>query len=238
MDLVYLTLATFVAGLVGTVTGFGTSIIVVPVALLFLNFPQALLLAGIIHLFDDVWKLLLFRKGVRWRLILYFGIPGIFATLAGALLVFNIREDILMRIVGGFFAVYSLTIILNNFELKQKDSTAVVGGIASGFLAGLIGLGGVVRSVFLSAFNMKKAVYIATVGAIALFVDTTRLIAYVGGGVELDKKIIWGFLLFIPASFLGAEAAKYVLKYIPEKQFRSVVAVFLFLLGLKFLLIP
>lgn len=238
MDLVYITLATFLAGLVGTITGFGTSPIVIPIALLLLHFPEALLLGGIIHLFDDLWKLLLFRKGVRWRLVLFFGIPGVLASLAGALLIFHIEEEFLMRFLGAFLVVYSFLLILNGFELKQKDSTAIVGGVMSGFFAGLTGLGGLIRSAFLSVFNMKKAIYIATVGAIALFVDSARLVAYIAGGAELDKKIIWGFLLFIPASFLGAEVAKKVVDKIPQNKFRGVVAIFIFLFGLKMLLIP
>jgi hypothetical protein len=88
----------------------------------------------------------------------------------------------------------------------------------------------------LSAFDLPKAVYISTSGAIALFVDTTRLITYVSGGLGLPSSLSWGVLVFIPASLVGAVAAKKVVGKIPQKQFRLFVAGFLFLVGIKFLL--
>jgi uncharacterized membrane protein YfcA len=91
-----------VASGIGTMTGFGTSTIMVPVMMLFCPVPQTLFFLGIIHFFGNVWKLLLFRQGVQWRLILNFGVPGIAATFLGASLVFNVRAIVLSRILGSF----------------------------------------------------------------------------------------------------------------------------------------
>ncbi len=44
-------------------------------------------------------------------------------------------------------------------------------------------------------------------------------------------SIVYGFVLFIPASFLGAWGAKYIVQDIPQKKFRYVVAVFLLIIG-------
>jgi len=51
---------------------------------LFVPFPIALLFVGIIHLCGDVWKVLLFRRGFDWKLILAFGFSGIAASFLGA----------------------------------------------------------------------------------------------------------------------------------------------------------
>ncbi|MFH1881927.1 MAG: TSUP family transporter [Planctomycetota bacterium] len=91
-----------VASCVGTMTGFGTSTIMVPIVLLFYPLPQTLLFVGIIHWFGNIWKLILFKKGFQWRLILSFGVPGIAATFFGASLVFNVPGMILSRILGTF----------------------------------------------------------------------------------------------------------------------------------------
>ena len=116
--------------------------------------------------------------------------------------------------------------------------TAISGGALSGFFAGIFGVGGAVRGVFLTAFDLPKAVYISTAGAIALFIDTTRIATYLLNNVTLEQQFLWGFLLFIPASFFGAGAAKKIVDRIPQKKFRMVIAIFLFLVGLKFLLFP
>jgi uncharacterized protein len=76
MDIVLIALLTLLASAVGTVTGFSTSTIMVPVLVSFIPLPQTLLLVGIVHWSGDIWKMLLFRQGVRWRLVLLFGIPA------------------------------------------------------------------------------------------------------------------------------------------------------------------
>ena len=72
MDIALIAALTLIASAVGTLTGFGTSTIMVPILASFLPVPQVLLLVGIIHWFGDIWKMLLFRIGVRWRLIFLF----------------------------------------------------------------------------------------------------------------------------------------------------------------------
>ena len=73
-------LLTLISATVGTMTGFGTSTIMVPTLALFLPLPQVLLFVGIIHWFGNVWKMLLFKEGFNWKLILLFGLPGVIVS--------------------------------------------------------------------------------------------------------------------------------------------------------------
>ena len=225
------------ASCVGTMTGFGTSTIMVPVMLLFYPMPQTLLFVGIIHWFGNIWKLLLFRRGLRWKLVLSFGIPGIAATFLGASLVFNIPRAMLLRILGSFLIVYVIYLFVrSSFKIKQSLFTGVCGGAISGFFAGVFGIGGAIRGLFLTAFDLPKAVYITTTGAIALFIDTTRLITYFANGARPPTLLLYGLPLFVLASFSGAKIAKSFLSRIPQGHFRKVIAVFLFVMGLLLLL--
>lgn len=227
------------ASCVGTLTGFGISTIMIPVLLLFYPLPQTLLFVGIIHWFGDIWKLVLFRQGVRWKLIVSFGLAGIAAGIVGASLVFSIPGEVLSRILGVFLIVYVVYLFAKSaFRIKPSTTACVVGGGLSGFLAGIFGMGGAVRGMFLTAFDLPKAVYLATAGAIALIVDTTRLATYVAVGARLPSLLLWGLLVFVPASFLGARIAQLVVDKIPQAHFRKVVAAFLFLVGVKLLLFP
>ncbi len=234
MEIIYIALLTIIASTVGTMTGFGTSTIMVPILSMFLPIPITLLLVGIIHWFGDIWKIILFRSGLKWKLILGFGIPGIIFSYIGASIIINAPKENLAKILGIFIIIYVLFITLKpKFKLAQKNRNAIIGGTLSGFFAGIFGIGGAVRGLFLSAFNLPKSVYIFTSGTIALFIDSTRLATYLTGNIHLNKTLIYGFLLFIPASFLGAKIGKYLVNKIPQKQFRIVVMAFLFLVGLK-----
>ena len=162
-EIIYIALLTLLASLIGTLAGFGISTIMVPVLLIILPLPQTLLLVGIIHWFNDIWKLLLFREGIRWKLFLTFGIPGIITSFLGSSLSLKISREILSRALGAFLIAYVFFIIFNRtFKLSQKLSVAVYSGGLTGFFAGIFGIGGEINAVALSAFNLEKAVYVAT----------------------------------------------------------------------------
>ena len=54
MEIVLLVLLTFFASIIGTLAGFGTSTIMVPILSLFYPFSLVLFFVGIIHWFEDV----------------------------------------------------------------------------------------------------------------------------------------------------------------------------------------
>ncbi|MBN1362036.1 MAG: sulfite exporter TauE/SafE family protein [Sedimentisphaerales bacterium] len=239
MEIVLVLIVVLVAGIVGTLTGFGLSTIMIPVMVLFYPLTEVLLFVGIVHWFSDVWKLVFFRQGIHWKLILSFGIPGILATILGAWLAFDVSSKLLSRILGVFLLVYVVLLFTKNaFQIRPSTGTAALGGALSGFFAGIFGMGGTIRSMFLLAFNLPKAVYLATAGAIALVIDSSRLATYVAKGAILHPTLSWGLLLFVPASFLGARIAKGLVDRIPQAHFRKVVAVFLLLVGLRLLFWP
>lgn len=238
-EIVYIALLTLLASVIGTLAGFGISTIMIPVLLIVLPLPQTLLLVGIVHWFNDIWKILLFRGGIRWKLFLAFGFPGIFASFIGSSLSLRISREILSRALGIFLIAYVLFIVFDRtFKLSQKLSVAVSSGALTGFFAGIFGIGGEINAVVLSAFNLEKAVYVATAGAISFMIDSTRIVTYVSGGVRLEPAILAGFLIFIPASLIGAMLGKKGVEKIPQEKFRNFVAVFIFLLGLKLVLFP
>lgn len=57
-----------------------------------------------------------------------------------------------------------------------------IGGALSGFTAGLIGTGGVLRGAFMTLFGLSRERYIATIASIALLVDLTRIPIYFSQG--------------------------------------------------------
>ncbi len=238
IELVVLTLLVFFASAVGTFSGFGTSTIMVPVMLLFFPLPLTLLFVGIIHWFGDIWKMMLFRTGIRkWRLILWFAIPGIAASYLGAAMSLAVAEEVLTRILGGFLLGYVMFIFFKSeWKLPEHNLTAGAGGLASGFAAGIFGVGGAIRGAFLSAFNLPKEVYIFTSGAMAFVIDSTRIAGYLAGGARLEGLFLWGLFIFVPVSLLGAWAASRFVDRVSQKQFRLFIAVFLAAVALRFLL--
>ncbi|MBI3115273.1 MAG: sulfite exporter TauE/SafE family protein [Candidatus Kerfeldbacteria bacterium] len=239
MDLLGAALLTFVASVVGTVTGFGTSTIMIPVLVGFLAPVEAIFLVSIIHWFGDLWKVTLFRRGFSFRLLLLFGVVGLATSYVGASVTLGANAALLLRGLGAFLIAYALLVVFQSrFRVPAGNAAALGGGALSGFFAGLFGIGGAIRAVFLSAFGLPKAVYIATAGAIGLLVDSMRIVTYAAGDAMLPNRLWWGLLLLIPVSFFGARVAKRVVERIPERRFRLAVAFFLALVGLKLIVLP
>lgn len=230
-------LLTLLASATGTATGFGTSTVMIPVIVLFVPPPIALLFVGILHLFGDVWKILLFKRGFDWKLILGFGISGILVSFAGASLSLQTQALPLRRILGAFLILYVAFLFFNReWILPKTQGTAICGGALSGFFAGFFGVGGAVRGAFLTAFDLPKEVYLFTSGIIALFIDLTRVSRYILGGTRLEQGHLIALTLSIPISFIGACIAKKFLNGLAQKFFRTFVGVFLTLLGFKLLI--
>lgn len=239
MEILAIALLTLVSSAIGTIMGFGTSTIMVPVLVLFFPPVTAIFLVTIIHWFSDLWKVILFKKGFNLRLVALLGITGVVTGYGGAALSLAVDPTILLRALGVFLSLYALFLLLRpSFTIPARPSVAVAGGAVSGFFAGVFGVGGAVRSVVLTAFNLPKEVYVATAGAIGILVDSTRIITYLASGVSLPERLTWGLLIFIPVSFVGAYTAKGLVNRISQERFRVIVALFLFVVGIKLIVWP
>src|SRR3989338_1276706 len=155
-------LSAFIAEVIGTTAGFGSSTGFLPLALFFYDFKTSLVLVAILHIFGNIGRISFFRYGLDKHLLLTFGIPSVLLTLVGAILIPYLPQVTLKGILGIFLALYALLFLWrDNFRVQPTTSNAILGGGLSGFLAGLIGTGGALRGAFLTAFAVPKQMYIA-----------------------------------------------------------------------------
>ena len=236
---ILLTIFTFIAAIVGTVSGFGISTIMIPVMSLFYPLPTVLLFVAIIHFCGDIWKIIFFKKGANWKLIAAFGIPGIIMSYLGASITLTISPTFLKKLLGIFLVLYVVYLFKKQkWKIPRTNMTSIAGGSLSGFFAGIFGVGGAIRGAFLSAYDLPKETYIYTAGMIAFFIDLSRITKYLTGGMTLTKYLAFLLLFLVPLSFLGAFVAKRIVNFVPQKLFRLVIAALLGLVGLKFLIYP
>ena len=70
--------------IIGTVSGFGSSILFVPIASLFFDFKTVLGITAVFHVFSNLSKIVLFRKGINKEIALKLGIPAVVFVMIGA----------------------------------------------------------------------------------------------------------------------------------------------------------
>jgi uncharacterized membrane protein YfcA len=216
-------LLALLAEIIGTVSGFGSSILFVPLATLFIDFKLVLGITAVFHVFSNLSKIFLFQKGVHKNIAIKLGIPAVIFVIIGAYLtsVIPLKQiELAMNLI-----ILALTLFLisgASKKIKQSNFNLYTGGVISGFFAGLIGTGGAIRGITLAAFGLEKEVFIATSALIDLGVDTSRAVVYILQGYFLQEHLLLiPFLVAI--AMLGSYLGKKVLAYLPEKYFHYVV---------------
>lgn len=152
-----------VAEVLGTVGGFGSSMLVMPLAGFFLPFDQALGLTALFHVFSNGAKIMLFRTGLSKKLLLTMGLPAVLGVVLGARLTAFLPAEHMMLVLSGVLVLLSLIFLLApDLRIDASTRNASLGGAASGLIAGLVGTGGAIRGLTLAAFDLEKNVFIST----------------------------------------------------------------------------
>lgn len=224
-------LLALVAEVLGTVGGFGSSLFFVPLAGYFLDFHSVLGITGVFHVASNLSKIILFKKGVDKKLLLTMGIAALVFVGLGALLSKYINVSVAELIMACFLIILSSTLLIKEITIKPTLTNAISGGILSGFLAGLIGTGGAIRGLTLTAFNLEQQAFIATSAIIDLGVDGTRSIIYAFNGYVHLHDLYLILLLFI-VSFIGTWIGKILLNHVSEKIFKRIVLSLILITGI------
>lgn len=221
------------AEILGTVGGFGSSVFFVPVANYFFKFQTVLGLTALFHLASNVVKIAFFKKGIDKKVIIYLGIPAVLFVIIGAYLSQFFNTNLLSYFLGGFLIVLSIVfLIFKDLVIKASNKNAIIGGILSGFSAGLLGTGGAIRGITLSAFKMTKEKFIATSAIIDLGVDLSRSVVYYNNGY-IDKSLLYLIPILLVISIIGTYIGKKILNTISQDQFRNFVLVLILLIGIS-----
>lgn len=218
-------LLALLAEIIGTVSGFGSSILFVPLASLFFDFTTVLGITAVFHVFSNLAKIYLFREGLDKKIAFRLGLPAVLFVIIGAILTRYISREsgeLIMNIVLLLLAL--VLIFFSSIKINPSNKNLVIGGIASGFLAGLIGTGGAVRGLTLMAFNLEKSIYIATSAFIDFGVDSSRAIVYIYNGFFTYAEVrLIPFLIII--SIIGSWVGKLLLGHVPQVYFKYIVLI-------------
>jgi uncharacterized membrane protein YfcA len=209
--------------IIGTVSGFGSSILFVPIASLFFDFKTVLGITAVFHVFSNLSKIVLFRKGINKEIALKLGIPAVVFVMIGAWLTTLIPTEKLSLFMNMAIVLLSIYLMINfNKPIQQNNTNLYIGGTVSGFLAGLVGTGGAIRGITLAAFQLPKEIFIATSALIDLGVDSSRAAIYVSSGY-FKKEYLFLIPFLIGISILGSYIGKLILVKTSERFFRFIV---------------
>jgi uncharacterized membrane protein YfcA len=230
-------LCAFVAEVIGTMAGFGAATVLTPIASFFLDIKTAVAVVACFHLFGNASRIVFFRRHIHWKLVRHFGLTGVLLSFAGAQAAAWLPAIAVKMLLGGFLIVYAVleACRVTAIRVPATTRTLLVGGVSSGFVAGLIGTGGAIRSVCLLAFGLPKEAYIGTSAVIALLVDATRIPVYLAQRF-IPASLGWVIAGLIGVAFFGAWVGQRLVRRVSPVRFKQFVLLMLLLMGGKLLL--
>src|SRR6478735_8068847 len=133
-------LLTFLSEVLGTVTGFGSSIFTVSILQFLFTFQSVLMITSILHVFSNVFKVIFFRKTIDWRIALWLGVSSILFSIIGAFMIKFVKLDYIKLLLGVFLILLSSFLLFDKiFKLSTSLRTTVITGGIAGFMAGFVG---------------------------------------------------------------------------------------------------
>lgn len=218
--------------------------------MLFFPVELAIALTGLVHFFNNVFKILLVGKNADISVLKKFGIPAVIFAFVGAWVLLHIPDATPLfdyQLFGKSFEVYPVKFIISilliifasmdlvpYFQTLQftKDKLPI-GGALSGFFGGLSGNQGALRSAFLIKTGLTKETFIGTAVVVSTFVDFTRLSVYASrftksGLTDNSTLVICATLSAIAGAYIGNK----LLKKVTLKFLQVTVAIMLILISL------
>jgi uncharacterized membrane protein YfcA len=186
-------------------SGFGLGTLLLPAFAAFFPTDVAIGATAVVHLANNVFKLLLIGRNASRPVVIRFGLPAIAAALLGALLLdrlARVNDTIAAyELAGDTHEVTPIGLIVGLLivafaaiewhprikKLQIHPRYLPLGGVLSGFFGGLSGHQGALRSAFLIRAGLDRDQFIATAAVCSVLVDFTRLLVYAAGALIASR---------------------------------------------------
>jgi hypothetical protein len=232
MDYLIVGVTAFLASGLTLYSGFGLGTVLLPAFALFFPAETAVAATGAVHLLNNMFKGGLLRRTADWRIVMRFGLPTIPAAILGAWVLAQLGKTGVVydwsafgrvfRPSGAGLAIGTLMILFALLELQPwfqrlaaPPRLVPLGGLLTGFVGGLSGQQGALRSMFLLKSGLDPQHYIATGVMIAIIIDLSRLPTYAAsfsgaalGGDQGLRLIAIGTLCAFAGAWIGARYAR------------------------------
>ena len=237
-------LVAFLASILTFFSGFGLGTLLMAAMIWYYPPELAIALTGFVHFVNSALKSAL-NRSVNWKVVLVFGLPSLLAAVIGSvfltmlsnnsLVLFDLTETELTRPVSlltfiiGFFMM-SFSILELTLKGKSSSLPLWLGGVLSGFMGGLSGHQGALRSVFLMNRVGDVSSFVSTAAFIGLITDLSRNSIYLLS-LNWDAVDLTQLVFTVIAAAAGVLIGTRLLKKISFGFIQAMVSICLFLLG-------
>ena len=223
------------AGTISGIVGFGSSIMLMPVLVLFFGPLHAVPIMAIAAILANLSRVLIWWREIDWRAVAAYSITGVPAAALGARTLLVLPP----RLIEGALGLFFLGIIPARRWLQARGyrlgprHLLVIGAVV-GFLTGIVVTTGPITAPIFLAYGLVKGAFIATeaAGSLAVYLSKAAVFRRFGA---LPRPVIVQGVITGASLMVGAWLAKrFVLRLHPDR-FRLLMDALMLLSGLTML---
>ncbi|MHB1085241.1 MAG: sulfite exporter TauE/SafE family protein [Thiobacillus sp.] len=219
------------------VSGFGSSLIAVPLLSHLMPLRSAVMLALVLDLISAMGQSRKDRVHIRWdelKSMIPFAFIGI---IAGAVLLSRVANDSLLFVLGVFVIAMGTHYLLSSSDGRTVSSgwsapAGLVGGIASS----LFGTGGPAYMGFLGHRLESRHELRATFSGLLALDGSLRVAVFIAGGIFFSSLNLSLLIAVLPIMLLGLWLGRCAHTVISNRQMKYMIAILLIMSGMSLVL--
>lgn len=235
MDLLAVLVLGVVAGTVGGVIGFGSSIILMPALVLMYGPREAVPVMAVAALMANLSRVLVWWREVDWRVFAAYSATGVPAAALGAGTLLTIPQRWVEAVIGIFFlAMIPARRWFAAHDLRMSLWQMALVGAVVGYLTGIVVSTGPINAPFFLSYGLVKGAYLSTeaLGSLAVYISKAVVFRSFGA---LPVELIYKGLVIGSSLMAGSLAAKRLVLKLEAEQFRRLIELLLLIAGVTML---
>ncbi|MGE0330546.1 MAG: TSUP family transporter [Ramlibacter sp.] len=235
MEFALVLLLGLVAGTVGGVVGFGTSIMLMPALVVVFGPREAVPIMAIASIMANASRVAVWWRDVNWPAVAAYSIPAVPAAALGAATLLTLPVGVVEAVLGVFFIAM---IPVRRWLAAQQwtlrlPHLALVGAVI-GFITGIVVSTGPINAPFFLAYGLVKGAYLSTEALGSLAVYIAKAATFRSLGALPWDAVLKGLIIGSTITMGSFIARRFVLKLEPDR-FRLLIEGLLLVAGLTML---
>jgi len=244
--IIILILAAFITSSISAVLGMGGGIILLGImALIIPEGYKVIALHGMVQLFSNTTRSFVFKNYLKKNLLIQFFIGAIIGVGISALIILmliyyfdvssanQIKVEVLKPVIG-LFIVWNL--FLKGPKKEKKSDSFIPVGLVAGLSSIFVGAVGPLIAPFFLGKNLNKENIIANKAASQMITHISKIPLFI---YFFNMDYIAEIRILLPlifAVYIGTNFGKKILSFIPEKLFKKIFKITLFVIAIRLIL--
>ena len=233
MDYLIVLLVGVGAGTLGGVIGTGSSLILMPVLVIFFGAQQAVPIMAIGAMMGNLGRVITWREVIDWRACAAYAATAVPAAMLGVHTLLTLSQHTIELALGIFFI--SMIPVRRWIASRHIQFTAwhlALVGIPVGFLTGIMVSTGPITVPIFTLYGLERGAFLGTEAAASMLVYLAKVITFKGLDA-LPMSIVWQGLIVGSALMMGSFLARPIVLKMKPTQFKWMVDALMLLSGLS-----